>query len=160
MLVCVSSCWGLNRCANTSISLLFNWISSTLKLWPQKCGYETLWLHGKEIHAYWLLGTSVLASFPCGSTPVQKHLNPWSMASHCLLVTNVCFPRCLIASSPEATFLLHFFLMSILMDSWQISDLCFHSFTFPGGRFRKKKQKQTRGGHFLKIWNWNTIYFI
>lgn len=111
--------------------------------WPQKCGYETLWLHGKEIHAYWLLGTSVLASFPCGSTPVQKHLNPWSMASHCLLVTNVCFPRCLIASSPEATFLLHFFLMSILMDSWQISDLCFHSFTFPGGRFGKKKKTKT-----------------
>lgn len=112
--------------------------------WPQKCGYETLWLHGKEIHAYGLLGTSVLASFPCGSTPVQKHLNPWSMASHCLLVTNVCFPRCLIASSPEATFLLHFFLMSILMDSWQISDLCFHSFTFPGGRFGKKKKNKNK----------------
>lgn len=45
---------------------------------------------------------------------------------------------------PQKLPLLHFFLTSMLMNSWQISDLCFDSFTFPDGNILADLEKKKR----------------
>lgn len=128
----VSSCWGLNCCANTSISLLFNWISLTLKLMETSYGDLSdisLWRclipgprdvgmkHcGSMVRKSMLTGYLARVYMPAShvKAPQCRSISIYdlSMISYCLLATNVCFPCCLITSSPEATFL-----TSMLMNS-------------------------------------------
>lgn len=69
----------------------------------------------------------------------------WSRCSFSLPSGKICtIPPPSTTSSQNPTFChLHFFITSMLMNSWQISDPCFHSFTFADGNilaYLKKKK--------------------
>lgn len=76
-------------------------------------------------------------------------------ASHCLLAKYARFPHPPQPPPQNSTFChLHFFITSILMNSWQISDSCFHSFTFADGNilaYLKKKKLEVD-----TFWNFGT----
>lgn len=83
-------------------------------------------------------------------------------ASRCLLVKYACFPHPLQPPPQNPAFCrLHFVIISMLMNSWQISDSYFHNFTFTDGNILAYlKKKEIGGGHFLKIWHQNVMHFV
>lgn len=170
-----SKCWDLSGgswvpswCALTSISLLVNWISlghvemaEVSDSWPRDAGLS----HAGS------MGTPGWASARC-----ERCRAPGSAAQPAEAPRAAVYVRLLVAfgqntrASPALCNLLPqtqpavaciFLLRSMLMNSWQISDSYFHSFTFTDGNILAYfKKKDIGGGHFSKIWHQNVTRFI
>lgn len=79
--------------------------------------------------------------------PAEAYEFGLGAASHCLLAKYACFPHSLQPPPQNPTFChLHFFITSMLMNSWRISDSCFHSFTFADGNILAYLKKRS--------WRW------
>lgn len=148
-------CWVLSWSATTSISLLLNWISmGHVKMtevsdsWPQGCRPVTHQIH-KELHGVPQPGV-IGAELPAPWHNLQKHPELLSKCSFSLPSGKIHVhspPSAISCSKPSLLLLAFFFLMSMLMNSWQISDSYFHSFTFTRGNiplyFKKRKWRWT-----------------
>ena len=154
-------CWTPSWCAITSISLLDSWISlghvemaEASETWPQRRRSVT-----HQLTPWCAPARREWCRAP--GSPARPAEAPQAVVYVRLLIAfwqkGTCFPHPLQPPPQNPAFChLPFFSMSMLMNSWQISDSHFHSFAFTDGNIlaylKKKMEVDTFWKFGTKMW--------